>query len=302
MRVQAFAVEPSLELVEMPVSRLEVFVSARVADPSGGRDDHELPVVAFLMRKVTVLGGPVFAVLMDDRLSGHIDTVGALDDGVMPATFERPTVGGVMVMADEADRPLVLACARHHGRLSAAAYLDGRAPIRSACRNPDPAGGKMDRVSFLFPLGVRLTTWLVILAFCLIAAWRSDRRPLIGLVAWLAGFETAYQVAAFLLHPPAQLQLVAPVSLSLIVGMPLITVAMTWLGARPNLPPLAAALLVFCVWLAAGFHVNTGTSIDNISGEALNDASKTLWALAYLLPLRAREPQTRPAYTSAHGW
>jgi hypothetical protein len=137
----------------------------------------------------------------------------------------------------------------------------------------------------LFPLGVRLTTWLTVGVFVVIAAWRSERAPLVAVIAWLAGFEAAYQVAAMILHRPHPVPLIGPVSISLLVGAPAVTAAMTMLGARPNRLLLAVALLVFGVWVAAGFHVNTGTTVVSSTGEALNDLSKTLWALAYLLPL-----------------
>lgn len=139
--------------------------------------------------------------------------------------------------------------------------------------------------AILFPLGIRLTTWVMLLAFVALAAWRSEREPLIAAVAWLAGFEGAYQIASVLLHTPPGLPLFGSISISLIVGMPLIAVAMTILGARPDPILIVAALLAFVVWLATGFHVNTTLNIASIEGEALNDASKTLWALAYLVPL-----------------
>lgn len=144
-------------------------------------------------------------------------------------------------------------------------------------------------------MSVRLTTWLTVLVFVLIAAWRSERQPVIACLTWLAGFEAAYQAAAMVLRTPSPIRLIGPVSISLLVGMPLIAAAMTLLGARPEPRLLTLGLLVFCVWLATGFHVNT-TSVVSPLGEVLNDGSKTLWALAYLVPLWR---QTRPAYTSA---
>ena len=139
--------------------------------------------------------------------------------------------------------------------------------------------------SMLFPLGVRLSTWVVLLVFVSIAAWRSDRRPLVAAVAWLAGFEAAYQVSAMLLRTPSHVPLIGPVSISLLVGAPAVAAAMTLLGARPNLVVLSLAALAFIAWLASGFHVNTTDVVVNPTGEALNDAAKTLWALAYLVPL-----------------
>lgn len=137
----------------------------------------------------------------------------------------------------------------------------------------------------LFPLGIRLSTWLALLVFVSLAAWRSERAPLVAAVAWLAGFETAYQIAAFLLTPPPHLTIIGPVSLSLVVGMPMAAAAMTALGGRPNLPVLALAILIFAVWVAAGFHVNTSAVGLDPAAEAFNEGAKTLWALAYLIPL-----------------
>jgi hypothetical protein len=55
---------------------------------------------------------------------------------------------------------------------------------------------------------------------------------------------------------------------------------------RPSPPLLLAAVAVFLVWCATGFHVNAHAKVGfDPSAEALNEAAKTLWALAYLLPL-----------------
>ena len=153
----------------------------------------------------------------------------------------------------------------------------------------------MTVASVLFPLGVRLSTWMIVLVFLLLAAWRSDRAPLLAAIAWLASFEAAYQISAMILRTPSPIPVVGPVSLSLLIGAPLVALAMTALGARPNLYVLALALLVFVAWLATGFHVNTGTEIVSVTGEALNDASKALWALAYIVPLLVLDRSARPA-------
>lgn len=139
--------------------------------------------------------------------------------------------------------------------------------------------------TILFPFAVRLSTWITVLVFVSIAAWRSERAPVVAMIAWLAAFETAYQLAAMALRTPSPVPLVGPVSISLVVGAPVVLFAMTLLGARANPFLLAAAVLVFGVWLATGFHVNTGTVVISPSGEALNDAAKTLLALAYFAPL-----------------
>ncbi|MFL5915894.1 MAG: hypothetical protein ACJ752_09675 [Gaiellaceae bacterium] len=146
--------------------------------------------------------------------------------------------------------------------------------------------------TMLFLFGVRISTWTTVLVFALLAAWRSERVPLLAAIAWLASFETAYQIAAMILRTPSPVPLVGPVSISLLVGAPAVALLMTAMGARANRFVLGLALLAFVVWIATGFHVNTETVIVSPTGEALNDTAKTLWALAYLLPLlRARRPQ-----------
>jgi len=140
----------------------------------------------------------------------------------------------------------------------------------------------------IFIESVRITTWLTLLVFVSLAAWRSNRRPLVAAIAWLAGFETAYQVTAMAIHTPHPIPVIGPISLSLLIGMPLIAAVMAWLGGRPNVPLLIAALIFFAAWIASGFHVNVDASHIDAVGEILNDVSKTLWAAAYLLPLADR--------------
>lgn len=105
------------------------------------------------------------------------------------------------------------------------------------------------------------------------------------MISWLAGFEAAYQLAAMILHTPKTVPFIGPISISLLVAAPSLAIAASVLGARPNRWLLAAAISVFLAWLASGFHVNATTAITSVSGEVLNDASKTLWAFAYLVPL-----------------
>lgn len=143
----------------------------------------------------------------------------------------------------------------------------------------------MSHSAILFPLGVRLSTWLALLAFVAVAAWRSERAPIVAAIAWLAGFEAAYQLAAMLIHTPHPVPVVGPVSISLLVGMPTIAAAMTMLGARPHPLLLAGASLVFAAWIVAGFHVNTDIHSIDAAGEVFNETAKTLWAAAYLMPL-----------------
>lgn len=136
----------------------------------------------------------------------------------------------------------------------------------------------------LFPfLGVRLSTWLFVLAFGGLAAWRTERMPLLAGLAWLAGFEAAYQVAAMILHTPSPVPFIGPVSISLVIGAPALALAMTVLGARPQPLLFAGGLAAFVVWLATGFTVSGPGSAFDPLGEALNEVSKTLWAAAYFV-------------------
>lgn len=144
--------------------------------------------------------------------------------------------------------------------------------------------------SILFPfLGVRLMSWLALLAFGLLAAWRSDRAPLLAGLAWLAGFEAAYQAAAMVMHTPSPVPWIGSVSISLVIGAPTVTLAMTLLGARAQPVLLVAALGVFVAWLAAGFTVSGPGSAFDATGELLNELSKSLWAVAYFVPLLLRQ-------------
>ena len=142
---------------------------------------------------------------------------------------------------------------------------------------------------FLFPLGVRLSTWAALGAFLVLGV--RDRRYWLAAAAWIGGFEVLYQATTTAqglidngFHPTVWW---APV---VVFGVFLLGVGfVVWAarhGARPSLPLLAAALGVWAIWIATGFHVNghTMTGLDP-SAEALNEGAKTLWALAYLVPL-----------------
>lgn len=59
----------------------------------------------------------------------------------------------------------------------------------------------------------------------------------------------------------------------------------------PSFSLLALSVALGAVWVAAGFHVNTYSHLATFDplGEALNEAAKTAWGLAYLLPLLHRQ-------------
>ena len=140
----------------------------------------------------------------------------------------------------------------------------------------------MNAAAILFPFGVRLSTWVAAAAFLALAAYRRDCRPLLAAVAWIWGFEIVFQLTSIAAeHHDAS---VAGRLGYILVGVPIIVCVTAWI--RPDGWLLAAAATCFVVWIATGFHVNEHTmaSFDPI-GEGLNEAAKTLLAVAYLLPL-----------------
>ena len=55
---------------------------------------------------------------------------------------------------------------------------------------------------------------------------------------------------------------------------------------KPDLWLMALVAVVCVAWVATGFHVDSHGMVGfEPSAEALNEAAKTLWALAYLVPL-----------------
>lgn len=144
----------------------------------------------------------------------------------------------------------------------------------------------------LFPAGVRLSTWLPIAAFVAVAVIRRDGRAIGAAFAWLAGFEAAYQAST--LATGSGLPAAGWTAPALIV----FGVAVTWeawrRGVRPDLRVMAMTAAVWAAWLATGFHANEPTFVDfNVTAEVLNEAAKTLWAVAYLIPLLGAIPVLR---------
>lgn len=157
----------------------------------------------------------------------------------------------------------------------------------------------------VFPLGVRLSTWIVLLIF--LALGLRDRRAWLAAAAWVGGFETAYQatntfegIARHGLHPGA---LWEPVVVFGTFGLGvLFVVGCALKGARPDLRFVLPIAVLWAVWVATGFHVNGHTMIHFDAGaEAINEAIKTLWAIAYIVPLiRSTTAPVQPRqYTAA---
>ncbi len=136
----------------------------------------------------------------------------------------------------------------------------------------------MHEATILFPLGVRLSTWIVLGVFVFLGVRRRDRRYFFAALVWLASFEAAYDVSMWVMHPQHWYLNV------FFFGASVLTVA--YFGRsipRPNLWIGAVVVALWAVWIATGFHVNDHQMIDfDPAAEAVNEAAKTLWAAAIL--------------------
>ncbi|HEV2952705.1 MAG TPA: hypothetical protein VG015_01270 [Candidatus Dormibacteraeota bacterium] len=153
----------------------------------------------------------------------------------------------------------------------------------------------------LFVGGVRTSTLAMGAAFTLVGFSLPGRRyrALLGLAAWLFGFETAWQgtsiVVAVLGSPaPANALAVLATRWPLILHQaPVyllpgpIAILVAWrTGVRVDWRLLGLTAAVWTGWLLAGFHSNGHTAGGfQALDEALNEAAKTAWGMAYLLPL-----------------
>ena len=142
----------------------------------------------------------------------------------------------------------------------------------------------------VFFLGVRVSTWAAAAAFLLLA--RRDRRFLAAGAAWLTGFETAFQVTSLSMGHPLPAWRWGPLFL---IGLGLLVVpVVTRRGVRPAAWPMCLVGVFWLVWVATGFHVN-GHMMHGLNplSEALNETTKTLWAVAYLWPLLTDRRESR---------
>ena len=146
----------------------------------------------------------------------------------------------------------------------------------------------------LFPLGVRLSTWLAIAAFFAVELYRRDRVSLYALIAWLFSFEAVFEATQLAFGHDKRL---GPIHVVFWLVLAAVLLPILWRhGARPFWPILAGALLVWAVWVETGFQVNEHTSVAlDVPAEVLNETAKTLWAAAYLLPLRDHGASWRSA-------
>jgi hypothetical protein len=130
--------------------------------------------------------------------------------------------------------------------------------------------------------GMRISTLATLAAFGVTGFLRGgDVRALWSALAWIGGFEAAYQVTAIVMRDDSRS---APY-------LTVLGVLFVWFArkraARPQFATFAAVGVVWAVWISFGFHANLYQPPGPFSlrDEVLNETAKTLWALAYLLPL-----------------
>ena len=158
--------------------------------------------------------------------------------------------------------------------------------------------------ALLFPFGVRLSTLLTGLVFVSFAAAYRDKRFALAGWAWLTGFEAAFQATALALGHPLPKGIDGPI-FYVVLGVITVPFALRF-WSRPSVRLMAGVAAIWVVWLATGFHVNEHEMAGfRPSAEVLNEAAKTLWAVAYLWPLwqqsRRRRPHTRAVVPSPIG-
>lgn len=145
--------------------------------------------------------------------------------------------------------------------------------------------GLMNAAAILFPFGVRLSTEITCDVFLALAIRRRDWKPLLAAWTWLWGFEAAYDASVLAFRHPTAGERPLP-AFYLILGVATVVWMTFRIRVRPALWPLVGAAAVWIVWASIGFPVNThdATAIHPFA-EVLNEAAKSLWALAYLIPL-----------------
>jgi hypothetical protein len=138
--------------------------------------------------------------------------------------------------------------------------------------------------AILFPLGMRLTTWFGVAAFVTLAVRRRDWQPVVAAWVWLLSFEAAFDISREAMgygHFQSRMLF--------IVGGAVTVVWFGIHGLRPAWPWTAATVLIWIVWLVAGFPANQHSMVGfDSAAEVFNEMAKTAWGLAYLLPLYHR--------------
>jgi len=141
----------------------------------------------------------------------------------------------------------------------------------------------------MFIDGIRTSTVVMVAAFAIVAAVRRDWRPLAACWVWLWGFEASFDITRWMAGYGHMLIR----SSSILLG----TVTVVWFakqGLRPSMPFVYLTATIWLVWIGLGYHVNYHTMIGlDPTAEALNEAAKTLLAVAYLWPFIAGEASRR---------
>jgi hypothetical protein len=133
--------------------------------------------------------------------------------------------------------------------------------------------------------GMRISTWVAVAAFVWLNIARPDRKALLAAAAWLFGFEVPFQITSLAEGRPLPAWGFGPF---ILIALGVIFVSVAWRrGVRPAVPLLVLAAVIWLAWVVTGFHVNEHDASTgfNSTGEALNEAAKTVFALAYLWPL-----------------
>lgn len=149
----------------------------------------------------------------------------------------------------------------------------------------------------LFPFGIRLST-LAVLGLFVLTGFRPGIgwRALLAGAAWLMGFEAIFMLTAIGVAAAPDIQRAASV---LALRWPLLLhdaaiwyvpgiaaiILVAKVGPGASRPWMALTAVLYALWLVTGFHANGHTGAFDWRWEAINEATKTAWALAYLWPL-----------------
>jgi hypothetical protein len=107
-------------------------------------------------------------------------------------------------------------------------------------------------IHVLFPLGIRLSTILMALAFVGLAVARRDKQPLLAGWLWVTTFEAAFQIASLIMNK-LPLGLFTPIFFLVLAA---VTLCLTRTKVMPDWRYLAAGLVVLGIWMATGLHLN----------------------------------------------
>jgi len=145
----------------------------------------------------------------------------------------------------------------------------------------------------MFFESIRTSTWATILVFMAVMVARKDWAVMVACMAWLWGFEAAYQITSYVMGTnalPGDLWWFTAFGAASILLAARFRVPVSW-------PWIGCAAAIWLVWLLFGFHANLETgrletgAPFSVWYEVLNTTAKTALAAAFLLPY-ARQPRT----------